>query len=180
MSCVIKIVAVLSLFTPALAADQTPDFTLPDLDGGKFKLYEQLKQGPILINFWATWCKSCLQELPALDQICQTYSKEGLQVVAISIDNSKTKAKVKPFANSSGFKFTVLLDTDLEVRKLFGGTSTPFSVLISPTGEIVYQHLGYVPGDEKELEREVVKLLQSLKPIAPDAGSAPAPVGDIH
>lgn len=164
-----------SAWAVAAAADKAPDFTLPDVNGGKFKLQEALKSGPVLVNFWATWCKPCLQELPMLDRIHQVYSPRGLQVVAVSVDNPRSASKVKPFTKGSGFKFTVLMDIDSEVRKTFGGNSMPFSALIAPSGEIVYQHLGYVPGDEKQLEEAVVKLLDSLQPATEPRGTDAQP-----
>ena len=163
-----------ALFTSSgLAADRAPDFALPDVNGDKLRLYDRLKDGPILVDFWATWCKPCIQELPMLDEIFKTYSPQGLQVWAISTDNPRSSSKVKPFTRGEGFQFTVLMDTDLEVRKLFGGTAMPLTVLIAPSGEIAYQHLGYVPGDEKLLTEQVVNLFNSLK--AAKVKEEPAP-----
>jgi cytochrome c biogenesis protein CcmG/thiol:disulfide interchange protein DsbE len=145
---------------PAIAGN-APDFTLKDLKGKKVSLSSLLKDGPILIDFWATWCKSCLHELPLLDQIGDKYRSQGLQIVAISTDSPKTAAKVRPFVKSTGYDFIVLLDSKQEVRRLFGGTSTPYTVLISQEGEIVYSHLGYVPGDELKIEAKISDLFAS-------------------
>jgi peroxiredoxin len=165
--------AMICLASSAFAADRAPDFTLPDVNGDKVRLSDKLKNGPVLLDFWATWCKPCLQELPSLERIRQLYSKDSLQVLAISTDNPKSSSNVKPFTRGQGFQFTVLLDTDSEVRKLFGGTTMPFSVLIAPSGDVVYQHLGYVPGDEKGIEEEIIKLLSTLKDKEAGAEAAP-------
>lgn len=151
---------------PAIAGD-APDFTLKDLKGKKVTLSEMLKDGPVLLDFWATWCKSCMHEMPLLDKIRASYADKGLQVVAISVDGPKSVGKVRPFINSSDFDFTVLLDSKQEVRRMFGGTSTPYTVLISQSGEIVYTHLGYVPGDELKIEAKVAELFVSTSDKEP-------------
>ncbi|MFH0765393.1 MAG: TlpA disulfide reductase family protein [Calditrichota bacterium] len=143
-----------------LAADKAPDFTLPDMDGNKFKLSEKLKQGPVLLDFWATWCKPCTQELPEIERLYKTYADKGLQVTTISLDNPKSKSKVKPFVKGAGYTFGVLYDTNSETRSLFGGNTIPLTMLISQEGMIVYRHLGYNAGDEKELEQAVRLLLK--------------------
>ena len=142
------------------ASEKAPDFTLAGIDGEKFDLYQRLPQGPVLMDFWATWCKPCLQALPHLEQIRAQYAERGLQVVAISIDNPRSQSKVKPFVRGMGYSFEVLLDGDMEVRRLFGGTNIPLTILIAPSGEVIYEHLGYIPGDEKTLIQEIQKLLE--------------------
>ena len=141
------------------AANKAPDFTLKKMSGGNFNLKENLKNGPILIDFWATWCKPCLKALPEVQLLHEKYTEKGLQVVTVSTDNAKSKGKVKPFVKGARYTFEVLLDSDQEVRKLFGGTVIPLSVLIDSNGEIKYHHIGYKPGDEKILEEEIAKLL---------------------
>jgi peroxiredoxin len=155
---VLLIISLIFLSTMPANAGNAPDFTLKDLTGNKVTLSNMLKDGPILIDFWATWCKSCLHELPLIDQIGDKYRAQGLQIVAISTDSPKTSAKVRPFIKSTGYDFTVLLDSKQEVRRLFGGTSTPYTVLISQAGEIVYSHIGYVPGDELKIEAKIAEL----------------------
>lgn len=140
------------------------DFSLVTIDGENFNLRESLERGPVLIDFWATWCKPCKQALPEIDRIRAEYSDQGLQVVTISTDNPRGVSKVKSHVRSSKYGFEVLLDTDEEVRKLFGGKTIPLTVLIASNGDIVYRHLGYSPGDEKELIQAVEDLLLQSKP----------------
>ena len=141
------------------AAERAPDFTLMDLDGKRVKLSDAIKKGPVLIDFWATWCKPCLQELPHVNELYRKHREQGLQVFAITIDSPKSQSKVKPFIKGQGYEFTVLLDQDSEARKLFGGKDVPLTILIDRKGEVVFRHLGYVPGDEKSLEEKVGKLV---------------------
>ncbi|MBT3233469.1 MAG: TlpA family protein disulfide reductase [Calditrichaeota bacterium] len=160
-STFVLVILSILLISQSSIAKNAPDFTLRDLKGNQVKLSEQLKHGPILIDFWATYCKSCLHEMPQLNEIGKKYKDRGLQILAISTDSPKSAAKVRPYINSSDYDFIVLLDNKQEVRRLFGGTSTPYTVLISASGEIVYSHLGYVPGDEIEIEAQVAQLFES-------------------
>ena len=129
------------------------------MNGGEFILSEELKKGPVLIDFWATWCKPCKKALPKIEYFHKTYADSGLQVVTISIDNPKSKSKIKPFIKGQKYTFDVLFDSNMEVRKLFGGKEIPLSVLINSDSEIVFKHLGYKPGDEKKIEEEILKTL---------------------
>ena len=158
------IIFLLSISVTTFAANSAPDFTLERIEGGKFVLREALKNGPVLIDFWATWCKPCLRALTEIQQFWETYSDSGLQVVTISTDNPKSRSKVKPFIRGKKYKFEVLYDTDQEVRKLFGGSVIPFTALIDTSGVIVYQHIGYKPGDEKKVDA-VIRRVLGLDPL---------------
>ncbi|MDP8227854.1 MAG: TlpA disulfide reductase family protein [Candidatus Electryoneaceae bacterium] len=151
------LIVVLSIST-VYAQDNAPDFTLTDINGQIVQLSERLQQGPVLIDFWATWCKPCKQELPHVNRISEQFADSGLQVWAVSTDNARSQSRIKPFIRSKQYTFDVMLDPNQEVRRLFGGVSIPFTVLIAQSGEIVYQHLGYVAGDEVDLIEAVEAL----------------------
>ena len=157
-------VVVVLLISAVHAQDNVPDFTLTDIDGQMVRLSERLEQGPVLLDFWATWCKPCKQELPYINRIREQFAERGLQVFAVSTDNARNQSKVKPFIRTKQYTFEVLLDPNQEVRRLFGGVSIPFTVLIAESGEIVYQHLGYVAGDEVELLEAVEALFPQEEP----------------
>ena len=144
---------------------QAPNFTLPDMNGKKVELKSLLGKGPVFIHFWATWCKPCLEELPYLDKMGQTYKDKGLAMVAISIDDPKTVNKVKSLVKSRRFKFLVLLDTAQEVSNLYHVQDVmPTDILLDAKGMIRHTHTGYKPGDEVTLEKEIAKLLDEAKP----------------
>lgn len=148
----------------AFAQERTaPDFNLPDLNGQNYQLTENLGKGPILINFWATWCIPCREEMKKFKKIYSTYQKDGLQILSISIDDPKTVSKVKSFIRTNQYPFTVLLDTNNEIFQLYKGTNPPLSVLMDKNGKIVYDHTGYRKGDEKKLEEEIAALIQGDK-----------------
>lgn len=155
-----RIVMVFSLALLGFARpERGPDFVLPDLAGGNYKLSEHLGKGPILINFWATWCVPCHAEMRKLKEIHEQYAQRGLTTLAIAIDDPKTVGKVKSFVNTHRYPFHFLLDTDNKVFKLYQGSNPPLSVLLDKTGEIVYTHTGYRKGDEKKLAEQIVRLL---------------------
>ncbi|NOY58514.1 MAG: TlpA family protein disulfide reductase [Calditrichaeota bacterium] len=155
------IVFFLSLTNFAFAGQTTaPDFTLPDIGGNNYQLSKNFGKGPILINFWATWCLPCRSEMKALKKIYKKYKDDGLQVLSVSVDDPRTVSKVKGTVKTYRYPFTILLDTNSEVFQLYQGTNPPLSVLINKNGEIVYTHTGYRKGDEINLQKKIVKLLK--------------------
>lgn len=160
MKTFLTMIVMLFLSSQLLAQGQTaPDFILPDLEGENYHLSEQIGDGPIFVNFWATWCIPCRTEMKKLKKIYKKFHVQGVEFLAISIDDPKTVAKVKGFVNSNRYPFKILLDTNNEVFQLYQGTYPPLSVLIDRDGQIVYSHTGYRKGDEKRVAEEIAKLL---------------------
>ena len=139
--------------------EKAPDFVLPDIEGNNYQLWENLGKGPIVINFWATWCIPCREEMKKLKKIYKKYKDDGLVILSISIDDPKTVGKVKGFVNTYKYPFTFLLDTNNEVIQLYQGTNPPYTVLLDKDGTIVYTHTGYRKGDEKKLAEQIEYLL---------------------
>lgn len=143
-----------SLLASASHAAALPDFSLKDINGGTFQSRERLGKGLIIISFWATWCSPCKQLLTRLDKMRQQHPE--LQVLAISVDDSSTLAGVRPYISGKKFGFTVLLDTDSKVLRMFDpDKKIPVTVIADKDGNIVYSRIGYLPGDEKEIRRIV-------------------------
>jgi len=139
---------------------KAPNFKLEDLSGETVELNGEIGDGPILLSFWATWCKPCIEELNEYKKIYSEYKDNGFKMFAISTDNEKTVAKVKPFVSSKNFEFPVLLDTNSDVARLYYAQSMPYSVIINKEGFIVYSHLGYMRGDEENVKNKVSELLK--------------------
>jgi len=133
-----------------------PDFTLEDLDGNDVELFKEIGDGPILLSFWATWCKPCIEELNEYKQIYSEYKDQGFKMFAISTDDENSMAKVKPLVKSKGYKFPVLLDTNSDAVRLYYAQSVPYSVILDKEGMIIYSHLGYMKGDEVNVKQIIV------------------------
>jgi len=152
---------VFGLFAPALAADNAaPEFTLKDLENKDVKLSEVYKNGPVVVAFWSTWCKNCPDEMKQFQRMYDQYKEQGLTVLGVSIDCSKTVSKVRPWIQGRRFTFPILLDTANNVKRLYNVNPVPHSFIIDTSGQIVYSHIGYRPGDEKAYEAEILKLLK--------------------
>ena len=134
-----------------------------DLEGKRFKLSKALEDGPALITFWATWCRPCRKEMPELQKLRKKYEEHGVQVIAISGDSPVDQAKVKPYIKAQKFDFTVLLDTDGEIRRRFQVEVFPTTFLVGADNRILYRGVGYRRGDEKVLESYLRTALE-LKP----------------
>ena len=137
-----------------------PEFKLEDLDGSYVSLKDELGNGPVLISFWATWCKPCIEEMTKYKEIYEDYKDKGLKILAVSIDDERTVAKVKPFVKSKHYPFTVLLDTNSDVARKYYAQNVPYSVLLDKTGKIVYTHLGYMKGDELKMKNKIDELIK--------------------
>lgn len=136
------------------------DFDLNDLEGNSVKLSELTKKGPVFVQFWATWCIPCKEEMKVLNELWGKYKDSGFVFVAISIDDQKSLSKVKPYIESKSYKFPVLYDTDKNVFSNFGGQDPPFSVFFDRNGSIYKTYSGYLQGDDAKLEGEIKEALK--------------------
>lgn len=144
---------------------QTNSFKLPSidvttLDGKKFNTSDIKNDGkPIIIDFWATWCKPCVMELNAIDENYEDWQKEtGVKVYAVSIDDSKSMNRVAPFINSKGWEYIVLLDPNSDFKRAMNVINVPHTFLIDSTGTVVYQHTTYADGDGDMLYKMIKKI----------------------
>ncbi|MFH1689929.1 MAG: TlpA disulfide reductase family protein [Candidatus Eisenbacteria bacterium] len=141
------------------ADKKAPEFTLPNLDGDDVTLSELLEDGPVIVDFWATWCKPCIKAFPDLQEIFDNYKNCGLKVVAISIDGPKSMSRVGSLIKSKGNTFEVLLDPSQKIARQFHVTSVPRTVLVRTDGTIAYAVTGYRPQNHEELGAAVARLL---------------------
>lgn len=133
--------------------------TLEEMDGSTTKLSEYLRNGSVYVSFWALWCEPCKQELRALKSFAKEHADDPFTILAVNQDSPKSLAKVKAYVKSQGYPFPVILDPNAQVFQAFNGQNLPFSVLIDKSGKVVSTRTGYLPGDEKEIEKEILKLI---------------------
>jgi peroxiredoxin len=139
------------------ASGPAPAFTLTALTGQQAAL-SQYKGQVVMVNFWATWCGPCQQEMPLLDQMYKKYKPMGFTLIGISVD--KTDAPVKDLMARKPVSFPVLLDPANQVSKAYHVDEMPSSVIIDRKGEIRYIHRGYRPGDENEYQDRIRQLIK--------------------
>lgn len=144
-----------------VAKAQMPSYSLKDLSGKTIdsaKLHNDGK--PMIVSFWATWCKPCLRELKAINDLYPDWQEEtDVKVIAISIDEAQNTHRVAPLVKTNGWTFDVYLDPNSDLRRSIGGNAVPFVIILNGKGEIVYKHTGYVEGGEEELIEVVRKNL---------------------
>lgn len=143
-----------------LGEKSLPSVELVDINGNKVNVAELGKNGhPVVLSFWATWCVPCKKELSNLAEMYEEWKqKYHVEIVAISIDDSRSTTKVKPYVEGQRWEYQVLLDINQELKRSLNIQSVPFTVMTDANGKIVYTHSGYVEGDEYVLEEELQKV----------------------
>ena len=147
-------------FTGLHAQSDLPSVTLKNLAGKDVNVSKLSNNGkPIVITFWATWCKPCIKEHIALNDVYGDWKHEtGVKIYAVSIDDSRSTAKVKPFVEGKDWDFEVLLDVNGDLKRAMNVSNPPHTFLLDGSRKIVYQHSGYVSGSENELYEEIKKV----------------------
>ena len=156
------VVLLASLLVPgqALAVgvdSEAPDFTLETLAGGNLRL-EEYRGQVVLINFWASWCGPCRQEMPILDRIHNRYEDTGFAVLGVNVEGKRAPAQ--KIVDKTNVRFPVLIDAAQDVSETYDLKAMPTTVVVDRDGVVRYIHRGYKPGDEAKYI-EVVKNLIS-------------------
>ncbi|PLX07920.1 MAG: alkyl hydroperoxide reductase [Marinilabiliales bacterium] len=160
------LVSLLSLLSLAAVSQNSekntnlPSVNIKTLDGQTFNTQDITNDGkPVIISFWALWCKPCKKELDAFNENYEDWVDEtGVKVFAISIDDSRSTAKVLPFVSGKDWEFEVLLDPNGDFKRALNVNMIPHTFLLDGDGKIVYQHTSYYEGGEFELYELVKKV----------------------
>jgi len=137
-----------------------PSINVQTTDGNSINIKAiENSNNPIVISFWAIWCKPCIKELNNIAELYEEWQDEtGVKLIAISIDDSRSMSKVAPFINASDWEYEVYLDPNGDLKRAMGVSTVPHTFLLNKNREIVWQHKGYVDGDEYDLYEEIQKI----------------------
>jgi len=160
---IIAIIVALMAGTGIIKA-QMPAVTLKGMDGREVRTDTlHLSNGgkPIIIDFFATWCKPCNRELDAIAEVYEDWVEEtGVKLIAVSIDQAHNLNKVKPLVDQHGWTYDVLLDPNSEFKLAMGiPGAIPYTLIIDGKGNVVYRHNGYIEGAEEELIEKVRQIV---------------------
>lgn len=142
------------------AQEKFPNAPLKTINGATLDSKQFLNTNtPLVISFWATWCKPCLQELDAFNDMTATWSKEtGARIIAISIDDSRTAAAIKKTVGLHDWSFAIFWDENQELKRALNISMIPHTIIVDRNGNIVKRYTAYIPGNEE-------KILEFLKTL---------------
>lgn len=143
-------------FSSSVFAAAAPDFTLKSSTGENIRLAEQSGQ-VVMLNFWASWCGPCRNEMPLLDKLSSKYGKMGFVLLGINTDQDIAEAK--NVLEKVKVNYPILFDPESKLSELYAVDSMPFTVFIDKKGQIRHVHKGYLPGDEEKYIQKIKELL---------------------
>lgn len=154
-----KLFFICALILSTIGMVKAQNVTIENLKGEKV-LFSNVIKGdqPIIVSFWATWCKPCLAEMDAMKEIKDRWQGK-VRVVSVSIDDARSKAKVPSFVKARNLPFEVFTDSNQALYKSLNALNVPF-IFIFHKGKQVYKHSGYNPGDEEILVDEALKYVK--------------------
>ncbi|MEM6261775.1 MAG: TlpA disulfide reductase family protein [Bacteroidota bacterium] len=149
----------------AQESSSLPSVTIKTLEGSTFNTSDISNDGkPIVISFWATWCKPCIRELNAIQEEYEDWQEEtGVKLIAISIDDVRNVHRVAPFVNGRGWEYEVYLDENSDFRRAMNVNNVPHTFVLNGNLEVVEQHNSYAPGDEEDLYDKLVEMAEKGK-----------------
>ena len=157
LGAILVIFTASSLASSSLEGQDAPDFVLKSATGENLRLSEY-RGDVVMINFWATWCGPCRQEMPLLDELYERYQRVGFSLLGVNIDDDSRRAM--KMVQELGVKFPVLFDENKDVSKLYKVDAMPVTILVDREGRIRHVHHGYKPGYEDKYLTEIRSLLR--------------------
>lgn len=145
------------LFAVGVSAEPAPDFTLQSSTGENVRLAEQ-RGKVVMLNFWASWCGPCRQEMPLLDAMHKRYGPAGFQLYGVNVEEDNTDAK--KMIKEMGVSLPVLYDPESKASTLYKVDAMPTTVMIDKKGQIRYVNRGYKPGDENKYRDQIRELIK--------------------
>ncbi len=141
-----------------VSAQEIPSGTIMDMKGNKVAFKDIIKSDkPIIVDFWATWCAPCINELDTISELYPDWQDEtGVKLIAISLDDERTARRIKPLVNGKAWDYEIYRDFNLDLKRAFNFSAPPFLVIIK-NGKIVYTHSGFTPGNEDKIYEIISK-----------------------
>ncbi len=153
----LSVIAASGLAVADMTGREAPDFALKSSTGENLRLSEY-RGDVVMVNFWATWCGPCRQEMPLLEELFSRYERVGFTLLGVNIDDDPRRAMA--MAQELGVTFPVVFDNTKEVSKLYDVNAMPVTVLVDKEGRVRHVHHGYKPGYEEKYLNEVRALLR--------------------
>lgn len=155
------LIAILTLgsFSTAFAQKSLPSVEVKTLDGQSVNIQDIIKDNKLVVlSFWATWCKPCQLEMDAMLDFYDDWKADyGVEIVAVTIDTQRALPKVKPMVETKGWPYVILADPKQDLKNALNFQAIPQTFMLVANGEIIYEHAGYLPGDEYELEKKIME-----------------------
>lgn len=141
------------------AAGRAPLFKGRGPDRASVQLEHLLKEGPVLIVFWATCCSNTITMMDHLEALHRRYAEHGFKVLGVAENDSKTVSQVKPWVAARGLTLPIVMDPEGKILRLYQVQATPHLVLVNPERTITFSHTGFMPGDEQVCEEAICSVL---------------------
>lgn len=154
------VATLLTIVVSAQSGKTLPDATVKTLGGKSVQIKSYIGKGKItILSFWATWCAPCKREMDAISEVYSDWKDDyNVQFLAVTIDTQRDLPKVKPMIATKGWAYTFLSDAANQLKNALNFQTIPQTYLIDQKGNIVYEHTGYNPGDELDLEEKIKAL----------------------
>ncbi len=143
-----------------------------DLGGVEVAIDSLLAAGPLVVNFWATWCTPCKLEMPHLEKIYREFEPQGVQFAAISVDHKSHAGRIKTFLEKQKMSVPVYLDHDTRLARGFNVRAIPTTIIILQDGSLFHRNKGYRPGDEVILRKHIQSLVEGADTTGTGAARA--------
>ncbi len=155
MNKIVFLLSILITFS-AFSQEDLPNVDLTTMEGSTISVKDATQQdNVVVVSLWATWCVPCLKELDAISEVYDEWQAEtNVDLIAVSVDDSRTVKRVKPLINGKGWDYTILLDSNNDFKRALGAATVPLTLLIKDN-QIVYRHSGYSAGAEEELYEKI-------------------------
>lgn len=144
----------------AYSAPRITPFTFKTLDNEIIHVDSLTQKGPVIITFWALWCKPCKEEMIALADVYSDVPFDSASIISVNIDTPRSLNRVKSYVSAHNIPFPCCTDPGREILRIFNTTNIPFLAVLNTNREVVIKHSGYVPGDVEELSGKIEELLK--------------------